>query len=324
MAEKRTGLVVSSAPHVCDPVDTTSIMRDVLIALLPSLLVSIYVMGFRALVLTIVCAAACVFFEWIWQKFMHRPQTIGDLSAAVTGVILAFNLPVNLPLWMAIVGCFIAIIITKQLFGGLGQNFANPAIVARVAMFVGFASAMTSWKVTNHMDPAIVAAAGDAMTGATPLALYVKGAELPSNMSMFLGTINGSMGEVSALALIVGGIYLLVRKIITWHIPVAFIAGVAVLSALMGRSPVFDILAGGVMLGAIFMATDYVTSPINPAGKIIFGLGCAILTMLIRQFGSYPEGVSFAILMMNILTPHIDDWTRSKLNGVDTKKGGAK
>jgi electron transport complex protein RnfD len=299
-------------------------MRDVLIALLPSLLVSIYVMGFRALVLTVVCAAACVFFEWIWQKFMHRPQTIGDLSAAVTGVILAFNLPVNLPFWMAIVGCFIAIIITKQLFGGLGQNFANPAIVARVAMFVGFASAMTSWKVTNHMDSAIVAAAGDAMTGATPLALYVKGAELPSNMSMFLGTINGSMGEVSALALIVGGIYLLVRKIITWHIPVAFIAGVAVLSALMGRSPVFDILAGGVMLGAIFMATDYVTSPINPAGKIIFGLGCAILTMLIRQFGSYPEGVSFAILMMNILTPHIDDWTRSKLNGVDTKKGGAK
>ncbi|MBR6025244.1 MAG: RnfABCDGE type electron transport complex subunit D [Firmicutes bacterium] len=324
MADKHTGLVISSAPHVNNPVDTTSIMRDVIIALIPSLVVSVYVMGIRALLLTIVCVAACVIFEWAWQKFMHRPQTIGDLSAAVTGVILAFNLPVNLPFWMAVVGCFIAIIITKQLFGGLGQNFANPAIVARVAMFVGFASAMTSWKVTSHMDPAIVAAAGDAMTGATPLGLLTKGAELPSYMSMFLGTINGSMGEVSAVALIIGGIYLLVRKIITWEIPVAFIASVAVFSLLMGRDPIFDVLAGGVMLGAIFMATDYVTSPINPAGKIIFGIGCGLMTMLIRQFGSYPEGVSFAILLMNVLTPHIDDWTRSKLNGVDTKKGGAK
>ena len=322
MADKRTGLVVSSAPHVYNPVDTTSIMRDVLIALIPSLLVSIYVFGFRALALTLVCAAACVIFEWAWQKFMHRPQTIGDLSAAVTGVILAFNLPVGLPFWMAIVGCFIAIIIVKQLFGGLGENFANPAIVARIALFVGFASAMTSWKVTDKMDPAIVAAAGDAMTGATPLGLYAKGAELPSTLSMFLGTINGSMGEVSAIALLIGGVYLLVRKVITWEIPVSFIGVVVILSALMGRNPIFDVFAGGVMLGAIFMATDYVTSPINPAGKLIFGAGCGVMTMLIRQFGAYPEGVSFAILLMNILTPHIDDWTRSKLNGVP--KGGAK
>ncbi len=322
MADKRTGLIVSSAPHVCNPVDTTSIMRDVLIALIPSLLVSIYVFGFRALALTLVCAAACVIFEWAWQKFMHRPQTIGDLSAAVTGVILAFNMPVTFPFWMAIVGCFIAIIIVKQLFGGLGENFANPAIVARIALFVGFASAMTNWKVTEKMDPAIVAAAGDAMTGATPLALYTKGAELPSTLSMFLGTINGSMGEVSAIALLIGGIYLLVRKVITWEIPVSFIAVVAILSAVFGRNPLFDVLAGGVMLGAIFMATDYVTSPINPAGKLIFGAGCGVMTMLIRQFGAYPEGVSFAILLMNILTPHIDNWTRLKLNGVP--KGGAK
>ena len=323
MADKRTGLIVSSAPHVCNPVDTTSIMRDVLIALVPALLVSIYVFGFRALALTLVCIVASVFFEWAWQKFMHRPQTIGDLSAAVTGMILAFNMPVSMPFWMAIVGCFIAIIIVKGLFGGLGENFANPAIVARIALFVGFASAMTTWPVrANTMDPAIVAAAGDAMTGATPLGLYAAGAELPSKMSMFLGTINGSMGEVSAIALIIGGVYLLVRKVITWEIPVSFIVVVFVLSAAFGRDPMFDILAGGVMLGAIFMATDYVTSPINPAGKLIFGAGCGIMTMLIRQFGAYPEGVSFAILLMNILTPHIDNWTRSKLNGVP--KGGAK
>ena len=322
MAEKRTGLVVSSAPHVCNPVDTTSIMRDVIIALIPALLVAIYVNGFRALVLSVVCVAACMFFEWGYEKLMHKTVTIGDLSAAVTGLILAFNLPVNFPIWMSIVGCFIAIVIVKQLFGGLGENFANPAIVARIALFVGFASAMTSWKVTDKMDPTIVAAAGDALTGATPLALYAKGAEVPSTLSMFLGTINGSMGEISAIALIIGGIYLLVRKVITWEIPVSFIVVVAVLSAAFGRDPLFDVLAGGVMLGAIFMATDYVTSPINPAGKLIFGAGCGIMTMLIRQFGAYPEGVSFAILLMNVLTPHIDNWTRSKLNGVE--KGGAK
>lgn len=323
MADKRTGLIVSSAPHVVNPVDTTSIMRDVIIALIPALIVAIYVFGFRALALTLVCVAACVIFEWAFQKFMHRKQTIGDLSAALTGLILALNMPSTFPFWMAIIGCFIAIVIVKQLFGGLGENFANPAIVARIALFVGFASAMTNWKVTDKMDPAIIAAAGDAMTGATPLALYAKGAELPSTMSMFLGTINGSMGEVSAIALIIGGIYLLIRKVITWEIPVSFIAVVAILSAAFGRNPLFDILAGGVMLGAIFMATDYVTSPINPVGKLIFGAGCGAMTMLIRQFGAYPEGVSFAILLMNVLTPHIDNWTRSKLNGVD-KKGGAK
>ncbi len=322
MADKRTGLIVSSAPHVVNPVDTTSIMRDVLIALIPALVVAVYVNGFRALVLSVVCVAVSVFFEWAYEKLLHKTITVTDLSAAVTGLILAFNLPVNLPIWMAVVGCFIAIIIVKQLFGGLGENFANPAIVARIAMFVGFASAMTSWKVTDKMDPAIIAAAGDAMTGATPLALYAKGAELPSTMSMFIGTVNGSMGEISAAALIIGGIYLLVRKVITWEIPVSFIAVVALLSAAFGRDPLFDVLAGGVLIGAVFMATDYVTSPINPVGKLIFGAGCGAMTMLIRQFGAYPEGVSFAILLMNIMTPHIDDWTRSKLNGVP--KGGAK
>ena len=324
--EKRNNLVVSAAPHVCNPVDTASIMRDVIIAMMPALLVAIYVFGFRALVLTAVCAAACVVFEWGVRKIMGRDNTIRDLSAVVTGILIAFNCPVNVPIWMAIVGCFIAIVCVKQLFGGLGQNFANPAIVARIALFVGFATPMTTWTVTSKMDPAIIAAAGDAVTGASPLAMLTKGLEMPSNMSMFLGLCNGSMGEISALALIIGGIYMVVRKVIDAYIPVAFIATAFILSLLMGYDPIFQICAGGIMLGAIFMATDYVTSPMNPAGKIIFGVGCGLMTMLIRKFGSYPEGVSFAILLMNVLAPQIDSWTVSKLNGVpkeSKKKGGA-
>ena len=323
MADKHTNLIVSSAPHVCNPTDTATIMRDVVIALIPALAVAIYVFGFRALLMTVVCAAACVFFEWAVRKIMGRDNTIGDWSAVVTGVILAFNLPVNMPIWMAIIGCFIAIVVVKQIFGGLGQNFANPAIVGRIALFIGFATPMTTWAITGKMSQAIINNAGvDAVTGATPLAMWNAGAELPSNLEMFLGTINGSMGEISACALLIGGIYLVVRKVISPAIPVSFIATVAVLSVIMGFDPIFQVCAGGVMLGAIFMATDYVTSPITTPGRIIFGIGCGIFTMLIRSYASYPEGVSFAILLMNILTPHIDSITRSKLNGVP-KKGGA-
>ena len=323
MADKHTNLIVSSAPHVCNPTDTATIMRDVVIALIPALAVSTYVFGFRAILLTLVCAAACVFFEWAVRKIMHRENTIGDWSAVVTGVILAFNLPVGIPLWMAIIGCFIAIVVVKQIFGGLGQNFANPAIVGRIALFIGFATPMTTWAVTSKMSQAIINNAGvDAVTGATPLTMWNAGATLPSNLEMFLGTINGSMGEISACALLIGGIYLVVRKVISPAIPVAFIGTVAVLSLVMGFDPIFQVCAGGVMLGAIFMATDYVTSPITTAGRIIFGIGCGIFTMLIRAYASYPEGVSFAILLMNILTPHIDSITRHKLNGVE--KGGAK
>jgi electron transport complex protein RnfD len=299
-------------------------MRDVVIALIPALAVSTYVFGLRAILMTVICAAACVFFEWASRKIMHRENTIGDWSAIVTGVILAFNLPVGMPFWMAIIGCFVAIVVVKQIFGGLGQNFANPAIVGRIALFIGFATPMTTWSVTKNMSQAIINNAGvDAVTGATPLAMWNAGAELPSNLEMFLGTINGSLGEVSALALLIGGIYLVVRKVISPAIPCAFIGTVAVLSLIMGFDPIFQVCAGGVMLGAIFMATDYVTSPITTSGRIIFGIGCGIITMLIRAYASYPEGVSFAILLMNILTPHIDSITRSKLNGVE-KKGAKK
>ena len=323
MADMHKDLIVSAAPHIVSPADTATIMRDVVIALIPALAVSTYVFGFQAILLTAVCVIACVFFEWATRKILKRENTIGDWSAIVTGVILAFNLPVSIPKWMAVVGCFIAIVVVKQLFGGLGQNFANPAIVGRITLFIGFATPMTNWVVTERMSQAIINYAGaDAVSGATPLAINAAGGQLPSNLEMFLGTINGSMGEISAAALLLGGIYLVARKVISPAIPVSFLATVAVLSLVMGFDPIFQLCAGGVMLGAIFMATDYVTSPITTPGRIIFGIGCGIFTMLIRCYASYPEGVSFAILLMNILTPHIDRITRSRINGVE--KGGAK
>ncbi|MBQ3931662.1 MAG: RnfABCDGE type electron transport complex subunit D [Firmicutes bacterium] len=325
MAERHTDLIVASAPHVCAPANTASIMRDVLIALVPALAVSVYVFGIRSLVMAVCCIVFCVFFEWLVRKIMKRDNTIGDLSAAVTGLILAFNLPVRLPIWMAAVGCFIAIVVVKQLFGGLGQNFANPAIVGRIALFIGFAGPMASWTINSRMSQAILDVAEiDATTGATPLGMLAAGQTLPSNLEMFLGLISGSMGEISAAALILGGIYLIVRKVISPAIPVSFLATVAVLSLVFGLDPIFQLCAGGVMLGAIFMATDYVTSPITTSGRIIFGIGCGLFTMLIRVYASYPEGVSFAILLMNILTPHIDRLTRHKAFKPAPEGGAAK
>jgi electron transport complex protein RnfD len=294
-------------------------MLDVIIALVPAVAMATFVFGMRALLLTAVCAASCVFFEYAVEKILKRDVTIGDMSAAVTGVILSLNLPANLPFWMACVGSFIAIVIVKQLFGGMGQNFANPAITARVALFIGFATAMTNFPLPVAQQTA------DAITGATPLALFAKGLEVPSNGAMFFGTIGGSMGETSALALLIGGAYLLFKKVIEPTIPACFIGTVAVMALLTGNDPIFHVCAGGVMLGAIFMATDYVTSPITTKGKVIFGVGCGLLTMIIRLYASYPEGVSFAILIMNILTPHIDNLTIPALNGVPKeKKGGDK
>ena len=323
MADRHTDLIVASAPHVVAPADTARIMRDVVIALIPALAVSTYVFGPRALLLTAVCAVFSVFFEWVTRKILKRSNTIGDWSAVVTGVILAFNLPVGIPLWMAVIGCFIAIVVVKQLFGGLGQNFANPAIVGRIALFIGFAGPMAKWDITPRMSQAILSVAEqDAITGATPLAISAAGGTVPTNLEMFLGLINGSMGEISAAALLLGGIYLIVRKVISPAIPVAFLGTVAVLSLVFGLDPIFQLCAGGVMLGAIFMATDYVTSPITTPGRIIFGIGCGIFTMLIRVYASYPEGVSFAILLMNILTPHIDRLTRRKV--FKPAEGGAK
>ena len=320
MSETKHGnLIVSSAPHVVSPVNTSRIMLDVIIALMPALLMAVYVFGPRALLLTVSCVIASVVFEWAFRKITGRTQTISDLSAVVTGVLLSFNLPANLPIWMAVIGCFVAIVVVKQLFGGLGQNFANPAIVGRIVLFISFATPMTTWPLTRMQ---LAAGTADAVTGPTPLGLLQAGNmdAMPSNTDMFLGFIGGSMGEISALALLIGGVYLVIRKVIEPTIPVCFIATVAVMALLMGQDPIFHICAGGVMLGAIFMATDYVTSPITTKGKIVFGIGCGILTMLIRMFASYPEGVSFAILLMNILTPHIDNLTRMKLNGVP--KGG--
>ncbi len=309
-----SNLTVSSAPHLVSKLDTQKTMLYVLIALVPALAASTYVFGYRALLLTVVCIVSSAFFEWGYEKVMKRPNTVRDLSAVVTGALIAFNVPSNFPIWMAILGSFVAIVIVKQLYGGLGRNFANPAIVARIFLTLSFTTRMTSWPAAMSYDGA---------TAATPLGI-LKEAELteladldlPSNMSMFLGTIGGSLGEVSALALIIGGLFLVYKKIISPATPVAFIATVFVIAYIyyysMGgevdalKMATFHILGGGVMLGAIFMATDYVTSPIMPLGKVIMGIGCGFFTMIIRLWAGYPEGVSFSILLMNVLTPLID------------------
>ena len=295
--------IVSVSPHLHSKVDTKSLMRDVCIALVPALIASVVIFGFRSLLVTAVCVAAAVLTEFLYQKGTKQPVTIGDWSAVVTGVLLAFNLPVSIPLWQAALGSIVAILVVKQLFGGLGCNFANPAIVGRIVLFLSFSKTMTAWTFP------------DAVSTATPLAVMAKGGELPSLLNMFLGVKGGCLGEVSVLALLIGFVYLLVRKVITWHTPVVFVGTVFVLSWLLGGDFLYavnQIMAGGLMLGAIFMATDYATTPSTNKGRMIFGLGCGILTVLIRQWGSYAEGVSFAILFMNILTPYISKWTRTK------------
>ena len=305
-----SNLTVSSAPHQVGPVSTQKIMSMVLIALIPAFAVGIYQFGYRVITLTAVCVIACVVFEYLMNKIMKRTQTIGDMSAVVTGVLIAFNLPAGLPYWIAVVGCLAAIVVVKQLYGGIGQNLVNPAVTARIFLFIAFATEMTTWPTARGMSGV------DAVTSATPLGVLSHGGMSLdavreagfSNLDLFLGNTGGCIGEVSALAIIIGGLFLIFRKVISAHIPVAFIATVFVLGFMWGGldGAVFHICAGGVMLGAFFCATDYVTSPTLPAGKIIFGIGCGLFTMLIRIFGSYPEGVSFAILLMNILTPYID------------------
>lgn len=304
-------LIVSPSPHIRDNATTSTIMRDVLIGLAPAMIAEVVIFGFRALLMTAVCVAACIIFEYGTERILGRENTISDLSAVVTGVILSFNLPVQLPLWMAVVGCFFAIVIVKQLFGGIGNNFANPAIAARIFLLLSFSQPMTTWLQVEG------GRAVQGVYGATPLALISAGdtANLPSVMEMLLGTRGGCMGETCAIALILGGVYMIWKKVITPTIPLAFIGGVFVLSLLFGVNPVYELLGGGLMLGAFFMATDYTTSPITEKGKIIFGLGCALITMVIRVFGSYPEGVSYSILLMNIITPHINRMVRNKAFG---------
>ena len=310
-------LEVSSAPHLVSPVNTAKIMGMVLIALAPAFGVGIYQFGYRAAMLTLVCVAACVLFEYLMNKIMKKEQTVRDLSAVVTGVLLAFNLPSGLPYWIAIVGCFAAIVVIKQLFGGIGQNLVNPAETARIFLFMSFATEMTTW-------PTARGTGFDTVTSATPLGqLSLGGADSvsASNLDLFLGNVGGCIGEVSACALLIGGIFLIFTRIISIHIPLSFLATVFVCGFIWGGfdGAVFHLCAGGVMLGAFFCATDYVTSPMLPLGKVIFGIGCGLFTILIRLFASYPEGVSFAILLMNILTPYIDRITEKIMFRVPKK-----
>lgn len=298
-----------SSPHVRDRVTTSSIMLKVIIALVPALAASIIIFGVRALILAAVCIVSSVLFEYLYRKLLKLPNTIADYSAAVTGLILAMNLPVTIPLWMAVIGCFVAIVVVKQLFGGIGCNFANPALVGRIVLFISFATQMS-----NFVIPQITNGKIELVSGATPLALMASGEteKLPSLLHMFLGVRGGSMGEVCALALIIGGIFLIVTKVITATTPLIYIGTVALFAWIFGADPLYHVLSGGLLLCAFFMATDYTTSPMTEKGKAIFAFGCGFITIAIRVFGSYPEGASFALLIMNILTPHINSLTRSK------------
>ena len=292
---------VMFSPHIHSGKSTAGIMGDVLISLLPATVAGILIFGLRALLVVAVCVLSSVAFEVLFNLIIKKEQTIGDLSAVVTGLLLALNLPSNIPLWQCVVGSLFAIVIVKCLFGGIGQNLVNPAITARVFMLVAFTSIATpSFPV-------------DTVASATPLAAET----MPSLLDLFFGLHGGAIGETCAAALLLGGIYLLVRRVISWHIPVVFIGTVFVFSFLMEGFNAVEalslILSGGVFIGAFFMATDYTTSPSTSLGKVIFGLGAGLLTCLIRYFGTYPEGVSFAILFMNILTPYISRWTRRKV-----------
>ncbi|MBQ2976126.1 MAG: RnfABCDGE type electron transport complex subunit D [Clostridia bacterium] len=298
-------LRLSTAPHVHNPVTTQRLMLYVLIALLPTAAFGVYAFGVPALIILLVSMASAVLAEFLWQKIARQPVRVGDLSALLTGLILGLNLPANAPWWLAVIGSVFAVIIVKQLFGGLGDNFLNPAMAARAVL-------LASWPVhmTTYVAPTFFKAGVDAVATATPLVM--KDASL---MSLFMGNIPGTIGEVSKIAILVGFLFLLVTKTISWHIPVSMVGGVFVFSWLFGADPVMAILSGGVLFGAVFMATDYVTSPMTPWGRIIYGLGIGLIISLIRQFGAYPEGVTYGILLMNIATPLIDRFLPRKIYG---------
>lgn len=294
-------LTVSPSPHIRDKMTTAGIMTHVLIALVPSFMAATMIFGGSALVLMGFTVIASLMWEKLFCLITKKKDTTNDLSAVVTGLLLAFNMPATLPLWMALIGSFVAIVITKMLFGGLGQNFANPAIVGRIVLTLSFTEAMTTW-----VEP-FYYAKEDVVTTATPLVTKNAGYK-----DLLFGNVAGCIGEVCALALIIGGVYLILMKIISWHTPVAYIGTVALFSLIVGENPLYQILSGGLLLGAFFMATDYVTTPVTKTGKLIFGIGCGIITCAIRFFASSAEGVSYAILLMNIVTPYIDMFTRKK------------
>lgn len=310
-------LIISPSPHIHSGDSVSKNMYGVLIALLPALLVSLYYFGLGALIVTLASVLGCVTFEYLIQKFLFKkPQTISDGSAALTGLLLAFNLPSNLPVWIILIGALAAIGIGKMPFGGLGNNIFNPALVGRVFLLISFPAQMTTWPVPGTLPTTYT----DGQTGATVLSLLNEGAtELPSYSDLILGNMGGSLGEVSAIALLLGLVFLLVRKIITWHIPVSIIVTTFAFTGIMHLvnpaeyiNPIIHILSGGLLLGAIFMATDYVTSPMSKSGMLVFGVGIGLLTSIIRLFGAYPEGMSFAILIMNALTPLINMYFKPK------------
>jgi H+/Na+-translocating ferredoxin:NAD+ oxidoreductase subunit D len=323
--------IVSASPHVHSGQDIPSVMRDVILALLPALLVGIWFFGFDAFRVLILAVLGCVGFEMIMNRLLSRPSTVRDLSAALTGILLAMNLPSGSPWWLVIVGSGAAIVVGKAIYGGLGYNPFNPALVARVFLLISFPVQMTRWVVPQGITTGM-----DATTGATPLGAAKEAvslgkplseAGLPDNLHLLLGNVGGSFGEVSALALLIGGAFLLYRGIIRWQIPVGFIVSVFLITGLAHYleperylNPVVHMLTGGLILGAFFMATDMVTSPVTRKGMLIFGVGCGVLTSVIRLWGGYPEGVSFAILLMNAVTPLIDRYTKPKVFGQNSRK----
>jgi len=329
-------LNVSPSPHLHGKESTQKLMLNVVLALIPAFITSVFYFGTGAVIVTVISVASCLLFEYLIQRFiLKRPLSITDGSALVTGILLAFNLPSNIPVLIIIIGSFISIAVAKMTFGGLGNNPFNPALVGRVFMLISFPVQMTSWPLPKGFGTGYL----DAVTGATPLAVIKEGIKngeplsqlmdkIPTPSQMFLGDMGGSMGEVAAIALIIGFVYLLWRKVITWHIPVSIIGTMAIFTAILwfvnpekNADPGFHILAGGVLLGAIFMATDYVTSPMNPKSMIIYGFGIGLITVIIRVWGAYPEGVSFAILIMNAFVPLMNTYIKPKRFGEEVQNG---
>ncbi|MDX9945900.1 MAG: RnfABCDGE type electron transport complex subunit D [Bacteroidales bacterium] len=329
-------LNIAPSPHAHSKESTRKLMTDVVIALIPAFIVSVFYFGIGALIVTATSVISCLLFEYLIQRFvLKKPVSVTDGSALVTGILLAFNLPSNIPVLIIVIGSFVSIAIAKMTFGGLGNNPFNPALVGRVFMLISFPVQMTTWPVPKGLGTGYL----DAVTGATPLAILKGGlargqslteimGQLPSPAQMFLGDIGGSMGEVAAAALLIGFIWLLLRKVITWHIPVAVVGSIAVFTGILwlvnpekNADPMFHILAGGVLLGAIYMATDYVTSPMVPKAMLIYGCGIGIITVVIRVYGAYPEGVSFAILIMNAFVPLMNAYIKPRRFGEEVKNG---
>ncbi|MCQ2455060.1 MAG: RnfABCDGE type electron transport complex subunit D [Clostridia bacterium] len=311
----KDSLVVSSSPHIRHRDTTSGIMLDVIIALIPATVYGIIIFGISAAAVVCTCVLSAIVFEFLWNIILKKPQSVGDFSAIVTGLLLGLNLPPKTPLFVAAIGSFAAIIVVKQMFGGLGYNFVNPAIGARIVLLVSFPTAMAS--AGSYLEP-ISKLGVDTVSSATPLMLYGKEAA-PSLKSLFFGMNSGAIGETSAFLLLLGGIYLVLRKVINPIIPVSFIGTVAVMTYLFSfniNETLYFVLSGGLFLGAIFMATDYVTSPTTNLGKLVFGIGCGLITFVIRKWGNLPEGVSYSIILMNILAPQIDKLTRRKPFGL--------